>query len=242
MRVFVFTDNLNIYQSFGPLLQRQGLQHVAFHCSVASRKLFEKEIEAGTVSPLSLRDRYSTLVGYDLGLSCHSKQIFPAELVHKVRCINIHPGFNPYNRGWYPQAFSLINKLPAGATIHEMDDEIDHGPIICQEKVEIYEWDTSLSVYNRVQEKEVSLFREWLPKLLSGDYRPIQPSIDGNYNGKGEFANLCKIDLDRKVTFKEAIDYLRAMSHPPFLNAYYESCGRKVFIRLEVTPEDEKEL
>jgi methionyl-tRNA formyltransferase len=241
MRVFVFTDNLIIYQAFKPLLEKYDLARLDFYCSENSRNLLEIEIGSGRVIPWKLRDNFSELLNYDLGFSCHSKQIFPAELVHKVRCINIHPGLNPYNRGWYPQAFSLINKLPLGATIHEMDEEIDHGPIICQERVALDDWDTSMSAYNKVQEKEISLFAEWLPTLLKGDYKANRPAEEGNYNRKTDFSNLCEIDLDKKLTFREAIDYLRAMSHPPYFNAYYKSGAMTVWVRLEVKHAAEQE-
>jgi methionyl-tRNA formyltransferase len=39
---------------------------------------------------------------YHLILSFNCKQIFPADLVSSVTCKNVHPGFNPYNRGWFP--------------------------------------------------------------------------------------------------------------------------------------------
>ncbi len=71
---------------------------------------------------------------YILFISLHCKQIFPQRLTDNYRCINIHPGYNPYNRGWFPQVFSILNKNTAGVTIHEIDQELDHGPIIYQEK------------------------------------------------------------------------------------------------------------
>ena len=82
---------------------------------------------------------------YKLIISAHCKKIFPKKLVESTRCINIHPGYNPYNRGWFPQVFSILNKLPLGATIHEMDEGLDSGDIISQEKVSINSSDDSLS-------------------------------------------------------------------------------------------------
>jgi methionyl-tRNA formyltransferase len=62
---------------------------------------------------------------YQLVFSLHCKQIFPSELISNVKCINVHPGYNPLNRGWYPQVFSIIYDLPIGATIHEIDEVVD---------------------------------------------------------------------------------------------------------------------
>jgi methionyl-tRNA formyltransferase len=197
--------------------------------------LFDREIRAGEIAPFSVRNSWRALSDHELGISCHSKQIFPASLVQKVRCINIHPGFNPYNRGWYPQVYSLINKLPLGVTIHEMDPKIDHGPIICQVRVEVYDWDTSLTVYQRLLQKEVDLVLKWLPVILTGEYTATSPVEEGNYNSKADFENICEIDLAKAVTFKEAIDFLRAMSHAPYFNAFYKSGAKKVWIRVDLS-------
>lgn len=45
------------------------------------------------------------LADYSLIISAHCKQIFPSNIVNNKLCINIHPGLNPYNRGWFPQVF-----------------------------------------------------------------------------------------------------------------------------------------
>lgn len=85
--------------------------------------------------PINVRDKSTVdnIIGlYDLVFSLHCKQIFPKKLVDEVTCINFHPGFNPFNRGWYPQSFSIINGMPAGATIHKMDENVDSGEIIAQ--------------------------------------------------------------------------------------------------------------
>ena len=92
----------------------------------------------------------SVIEKYDLVISIHCKQMFPKHLIESVRCINVHPGFNPYNRGWYPQVFSIIDGSASGVTIHEIDELIDHGKIIVQKKIELTEWDTSGSAYKKI--------------------------------------------------------------------------------------------
>ena len=234
MKIFVFTDNRFVYHKLLPILLAQEVTEVDFYCSPSSAEIFFEEIAHGEIRCALVNSDLPLLLEYQLGFSCHSKQIFPAELVNDVRCINIHPGMNPYNRGWYSQVFSIQNKHPAGVTIHEMDKEIDHGPIICQSQVKIQDWETSANVYMRVLEQEVELFSKWAPRLISGDYQTRQPEVEGNFNSKQDFLDLCEIDLDKSVTFREAIDYLRAVSHPPFFNAYYRSGELKVYVRLEL--------
>lgn len=209
-------------------------ESVSYYCSEASSAIFFDDIIDNKIQTINLKECADFLLQFDIGFSCHSKQIFPASLVRKVRCINIHPGFNPFNRGWYPQVFSIINGLVTGVTIHEMDEDIDHGGIICQEKIDIYDWDTSLTVYQRIIEKELDLVANWLPRLIEEEYVTFSPDAEGNYNSRQDFKDLCKIDLDKVVTFREAINFLRAMTHPPYKNAYFVSGQEKIYVSLKI--------
>ncbi len=170
---------------------------------------------------------------YDLVLSVHCKQLFPKRLVEGVRCINFHPGFNPFNRGWYPQAFSILNGLPAGATIHVMDEAIDHGHIIVQRQVEVGSGDTSLEVYNKVVEVEKALMHECLADILQGQYEVFKPLSEGNYNGIKAYNELCQLDLEETGSLRDHINLLRATSHGDFKNAYFiDESGDKYFIKV----------
>lgn len=174
---------------------------------------------------------------FDLIISVHCKQLFPAELVSSVRCINVHPGFNPFNRGWYPQVFSLINGLPCGVTIHEMDEQLDHGPIIVQRRYTVRSWDTSGSIYRGLMSLERDLLLEYFPVLRSGQYTTTLPECDGNLNLKRQFEDLCAIDLEEVASFRVLINRLRALTHDEFNNAYFiDESGTKVFVRVFLEP------
>ena len=101
----------------------------------------------------------------------------------------------------------------------------------------MYDWDTSLSLYNRIQEKEVELLKENLYEILTKDLRGIEVE-EGNLNTLKDFNKLCEINLNEKVTMKEAIDRLRALSHGDYKNAYFISNGEKVFLKLDIEKED----
>jgi methionyl-tRNA formyltransferase len=195
------------------------------------------------VEPMSMKTEYETIVAdYDLVISAHSKQIFPDGLVRGVPCINVHPGYNPFNRGWYPQVFSILNGLPLGATIHEIDEQLDHGGIIAQEKVELHAWDTSLTAYQRVQQMEIALVERYLPEIVAGTYKAVPPAEEGNLNLKKDFEALREINLQETVTFGEAINRLRALTHEPFSNAYFidPATGERVWLKLSLEKDQEK--
>lgn len=233
--VFVLTDNKFIFNGFRKIMENKFCS-ISYFCSPSSASVFENEIKDKIIRPLKMKSEVGQLIqDYNLGFSCHSKQIFPAELVNSVRCINIHPGLNPFNRGWYPQVFSIINKHPAGATIHIMDEEIDHGPIISQRTIAILDEDTSGDVYLRILDLELELIAENMDAILDELYLTIQPAFEGNYNSKKDFNKLCELNLDEQITMGGAIDKLRALTHKPYLNAFFVGSDcKKTYINIEL--------
>lgn len=232
MKICVIADNAFLYKEFIKIIELYNNYKFDFFCS-DDKNIMKYGKECTTIVLSEMKEDF--FCQYDLFISLHSKQIFPTQLVMNHRCINVHPGLNPYNRGWYPQVFSIINKKPVGVTIHEMDTEVDHGPIIVQEEVPIYEYDTSYDVYQRIQKLEVNLLRENLEVILSGNYKTCLPQKEGNINRKKNFEELCCLDLNKKGTFQEFLDILRATTFVPYDNAYfYDDKGEKVYISLEL--------
>ena len=188
---------------------------------------------------LNVKENAAEIIAkYGLVISIHCKQLFPAQLVKAVRCVNVHPGFNPFNRGWYPQVFSIINGLKAGVTIHEMDEQLDHGPIIVQKEYTIESWDTSGSAYAKIMALERELVLEHFVSIRDRKYT-AQPATEGNINLKRDFDALRQIKLEERGTFGQFLNRLRALTHEPFNNAYFvDEAGRKIFVRIVLTPED----
>ena len=132
-----------------------------------------------------------------------------------------------------------MNHLPIGVTIHKMDTELDHGPILWQKRLELRGDDTSKEVYDRILATEMELMEEHLEDLLTGNYTLTPMSEEGNLNTKQDFDALREIRMDKPATYGEVLDFLRAMTHAPYKNAYYlDQDGKKVFVRIVL----EKEL
>lgn len=237
MNIFFVTDN-KIWFDFLNEWRKKRLDDISLFCSPAGSAIFIDEIDRGLISIIDIKlESVELKEKFDIGFSCHCKQIFPKVLVESIPCFNFHPGFNPENRGWFPQVFSIINGKPAGATLHKMDCEIDHGPIIERTRVEINNWDTSKSVYDRVLNEEFKLFDKWIDRILTGDYEETNLDSVGNYNSITDFKNLCEIDLEKKVTFKEAIDYLRAMTFDGYDNAFFKADDQNIYVSINLKVE-----
>ena len=241
-KVCIITDNEFIYLNLKKILEEDqyGDWSVDYFYTYYNKEFAEKYAQSDSFQPIDLKHKGEDFFSqYTLFISAHCKQLFPDELVRNHRCINVHPGFNPYNRGWFPQVFSIINKSPVGVTIHEIDGELDHGPIILQEQVKIDADDTSWSVYQKIQNKEVELLEKNFLRLLMNEYQTILPENEGNINYKRDFNKLCEIDRDKVATYGQVLDYLRAMTFDKYNNAYfYNEQGEKVYVSITLKKED----
>jgi methionyl-tRNA formyltransferase len=237
-KVLVISDNPTLVKGLSELVRsdKYSAYSFEFKCSKGSEEAIGKALNA-TVTAVRVKTEWNVIISnFDLVLSLHCKQLFPAEMVAKVRCVNVHPGLNPHNRGWYPQVFSILNGKPTGATIHEIDEQLDHGNIIAQAEVENNVWDTSIDIYNRVLEKEIELLNLHLPAILSGRYETIEPSEEGNLNLKKDFDALCELQLDKQQSIAETVDLLRALTHGQYHNAYFidPKTGKKVYVSVSL--------
>ena len=238
MNICVITDNEFIYSRFSDMV-KESADNYDFYYSSFNKAFLEKYEECDSFKPIRLKRMDDCFFcKYDLFMSLHCKQLFPDILVDNYRCINVHPGLNPYNRGWFPQVFSILNKKPVGVTIHEMDQELDHGSILFQEEVSVYSYDTSQDVYQRIQDKEIEMLREHLEEIVNKKYIAKKMVGEGNINYKEDFDRLCKINLNKEGTFGEFIDLLRATTFAKYDNAYFvDEDGNKVFVSINLKKE-----
>lgn len=80
---------------------------------------------------------------------------------YKERILNIHPALLPSFKGAHgiKDAFDYGVKV-TGVTVHFVDEEMDHGPIILQAPVKIEENDTPESLEAKIHKTEHKLYPE----------------------------------------------------------------------------------
>lgn len=149
--------------------------------------------------------------------------------------VNIHPGLLPYGRGAHPNVWSIVERTPAGVTVHYMDEGVDTGDIIAQREVAVEPSDTAERLYRKLERAAVALFAEQWPAIRDGAApRAPQPRNGGSTHRARDLARLDEIDLDRTYTGRELIDLLRARTFPPFPGAFFRDGGRTVHVRIEL--------
>jgi phosphoribosylglycinamide formyltransferase-1 len=88
------------------------------------------------------------------------------------RMLNVHPSLLPA----FPGAHAVRDALAwgvkmTGATVHFVDDEVDHGPIVLQEAVPVLEGDDEASLHARIQQAEYRIYPAAVRSLLEGRLR-----------------------------------------------------------------------
>jgi methionyl-tRNA formyltransferase len=107
----------------------------------------------------------------DIVLSINASQKFGPRLLALPRwgCINVHGALLPRYRGRLPSFWVLANgEKETGATVHVMNEALDDGPIIRQERVPIDARDTQHTLIKKTKELGCRLLLEALDLIESG--------------------------------------------------------------------------
>lgn len=174
-------------------------------------------------------------------VSCGYRHIVPESVlsIPTEGCLNLHPAYLPYNRGANPNVWSIVDGTPAGVTLHYMDPSLDMGPIVARRRVNKTFADTGKDLYERLEDAQVDLFREVWPEIEAGTESVTeQDPATGTYHETAQFDDLCEIDPDTEATHKELLDRLRALTFPPYDNAYVEVDGDRYYVSVEIERAD----
>jgi len=190
-------------------------------------------------SLLTTKDQLSVVdeVEPDYVVSCGYRHIVPEEIleVPTEGCLNLHPAYLPFNRGANPNVWSIVDGAPAGVTLHYMDPSLDTGAIVERREVDVSFSDTGKDLYERLEDAQVRLFREAWPEVVSGEASPTEQDPDeGTYHVTDDFEALCGIDPDEEVQAKAFLDRLRALTYPPYDNAYVEVDGERYHVEVSI--------
>ena len=146
------------------IARRMGLEAVVISSKGKPREEHDREL----VAALRHRVDLICLAGYMRLLSPWFVQQFPR------RILNIHPSLLPAFPGLeaQEQAFAYGVKV-TGCTVHFVDEELDHGPIIVQKAVRILDADDEQTLAARILEQEHVAYSEAINIVLAGGYEIV---------------------------------------------------------------------
>jgi len=127
-----------------------------------------------------------TAEGIDLVCLAGFMRILTPPIVRSFRgrILNVHPSLLPAFPGAHAPRDALAwGAKVTGVTVHVVDEEVDHGPIVLQEPVAIREDDDADSLHARIKEVEHRVYpravRWWLEGRLRIDGRRVHVEGSG---------------------------------------------------------------
>jgi len=88
---------------------------------------------------------------------------------YRHRIINIHPSLLPAFKGAHAIKDAFDRKVDVtGVTVHFVDEEVDHGPVILQQRIKVSRKDTLVSLERKIHRLEHKLYPRAIQLLLSG--------------------------------------------------------------------------
>lgn len=171
----------------------------------------------------------------DYIIGIHFPYIIPTEVLEipSIGFLNLHPAFLPYNKGWHTPSWAILEGKPYGATLHFMSEALDEGDIIHQKEIKVAQNDTANSLYQKVLKLEEEVFIEAFDDLKSLDPNRSKQVEKGSSHIKRDLEKIREIDLEEKLTAKELLDKLRALTTNDNNElSYFESEGKKIGVKI----------
>jgi len=151
-------------------------------------KIWGQNNNIEVIDPASLKNNSDLIsklqaLSSELFLVASYGKIIPKEIfeIPEKKTLNIHPSFLPKYRGASPiQSQILSDEKEVGVTVMQIDDEMDHGPIVIQKKIGLENWPLGRKELEKVLAVEgARLFAHVLPEWLIGAIDPIMQNEAG---------------------------------------------------------------
>ena len=181
-------------------------------------------------------------------------KIIPEEILNipRAKCLNIHPSLLPKYRGSCPlESAILANDMETGATIIQMDKEMDHGPIVWIKEWPMYIWPPTTK---ELGEELVDIASDALALLLPSWIAGLIPAIPQDEIGEVTYTKKIRkedglIDLNDDP-YKNLLKFKAYQEWP---SVYFFKDGKRIkiteasfrdgkFIIERVIPEGKKEI
>ncbi|AKF95949.1 hybrid non-ribosomal peptide synthetase/type I polyketide synthase [Brevibacillus laterosporus] len=137
---------------------------------------------------------------FDYLFSIYNVAILPKKIIElpKKAVINFHDSYLPKYAGMYVPSWAIINQeREHGVSWHLMDEGIDTGNILIQEKIRIDSDETAYSLHLKCYESAIRTFNQLMNNIESNqEFSYLQDKNERSYFGKYQRpANACLISF-----------------------------------------------
>ena len=180
------------------------------------------------LTPQKIRHDYADILAYDpqLIITAAYGQIVPKEVLDypEYKCINTHASLLPEYRGGAPIQRAIINgEEESGMSIMYMNEKMDEGDILYQQKLPIDIHDTGTSYFDKMAKLGKEMLLEILPLIFEGQVEPVKQN-----NAEATYAPNLDKDIEHiyfNEDVKKVYDHIRGLLDNP--GAYFVLKGRK---------------
>jgi len=167
--------------------------------------------------------------GWELFVVVAYGHILPTDLIYSTNhnTLNLHPSLLPRLRGPAPIREAILQENETGVSIIELDEKMDHGPIVAQQLVKMDEWPPAYpDLKKKLTETGANLLSRTIPDWVTGQIKALpQSHEDATYSRKFS-SDDGKIDFDDSPNTN--IRRIRAFTSWP--KAHYIVDGNRVII------------
>ncbi len=175
--------------------------------------------------------------GAEIGVVVAYGKLIPSEVLELPPrgFVNLHPSLLPRHRGPSPIQWALVcGDRSTGVTTMELDEGMDTGPILLQERVAIDDDDTAETLSPKLAEIGARLMVATLDRLEDGTLEP-QPQLDDGANTTPMLRrSFSKIDWSMPA--RQLVNRLRGFTPWPGLYTVFRGGRLKIFGLEEVRP------
>lgn len=188
----------------------------------------------------------------DLSIVASFGKIIPKRVLDlpKFGTINVHPSLLPKLRGPSPLQTAILNENETGVTIMKLDELVDHGPILAQEKLNI-EWPP---YEENLRDASAELGAKMLVEVIENILSNTQKEVEQNHDEATFTKKIEKIDgqIDLNDSPEKNLRKIRAFSTWPG-TYFFDSENKRVIVKKahiennelkidKVIPEGKKEM
>jgi len=174
--------------------------------------------------------------GADVAVVVAYGKMIPAKLltIPPVGFVNLHPSLLPRHRGPSPIQWALVcGDQRTGITTMQIDEGMDTGPILLQERVNIEPGETAELLAPRLAELGAELVVRTLDELEAGTVTPHPQPEDGANTTPMLRRNFAKVDWS--MPSRQLVNRLRGFTPWPGLYTKFRGGRLKIFGLEEAT-------
>lgn len=226
-------------------------------------KVWAQNNNVEVIDPKSLKNNPDLILNLksrilDLFLVASYGKIIPKDVFHipERETLNIHPSLLPKYRGASPIQSQILNDDgEVGVSLMIIDEEMDHGSIIAQKKIELEKWPIGRIELEKILAIEGArifshYYKEWLEGAIDG---VPQKEEDATFCTKIEKDN-GKLDIDLENLEKDAYqNLLKIKAYEGWPGTYFFYKDKRIIIKSaeiidnklklnRVIPEGKKEM